>query len=159
MKTTKFLMLAALAIAAASCTANKETNAAADESTGATKITAPYSGSISGEWRIMEIEMNDSVSIKPAEVTPDGPQTVMFTDSTYHFQTNCNLVQGDYRQSGDSISFEAGLSTRMACPDMSVEDALNQLLPQLTGLSMDNDSTLRISAENKASYILLGKMK
>lgn len=153
MKTTNLFILAAMALAAVSCSTNKENASEADEATGATRVTA----NITGEWRIADIEMYDTLSIKPAEITPDEPQTAMFTDSTYHIQTNCNLVQGDYKQYGDSISFAPGLSTRMACPNMSVEDALNQLLPQLTTVYMENDSTLRIAAANPSAYIILTK--
>lgn len=141
MKALNLTILAAAALGVAACSSPKA------------------SESIAGNYRIAQIELNDTISLRPAEITPDEPQTVMFTDSTYHFHTNCNLVQGDYTLTGDSISFGMGLSTRMACPDMQVEDALTQLLPQLTSISQPNDSTLRISADNPSVYILLNKEK
>lgn len=156
MKIKKILMLAAIATAVASCSTNNSNSSA--ENTGDLEFT-PYSGSITGDWEIKEIAMNDSLTICPAEISPDEAQMVMFTDSTYHFQTNCNLVQGDYSKDGDNISFTPGLSTRMACSDMSVEDALNQLLPRLSTVTIDNDSILCIIAENQTSYILLQKIQ
>lgn len=99
------------------------------------------------------------MAIRPAETTPDEPTTVMFTDSTYHFQTNCNLVQGDYSRKGDSIKFSNGLSTRMACPNMQVEDALNVLLPQISSIGAENDSTLRFIADNPSAYMVIQKIK
>lgn len=156
MKARNILILGALAMAIASCSATKESSS--EESAEAAIVSGPYSGSIAGNWDINEIVLNDSTSIKPFELNSDEPQTVMFTDSTYHFQTNCNLVQGNYTHVGDSISFSQGMSTRMACPDMSVENALVQILPQLKGLAMDNDSILRLSAEGPSTYILLKKI-
>lgn len=158
MKAKNLFILSAIALMAASCSTGKDNNTATDDAAEEAFASTPYTGSIAGEWKIMDIEMYDTLSIDPAEITPDQPQTVMFTDSTYHFQTNCNLVQGDYTRNGDSISFAPGLATRMACPDMRVENALTQLLPQLTGIGMDNDSTLRLTAGNPSAYILLKKL-
>lgn len=158
MKTTKLIIFGAMALAMASCSASKDAKADSADSSEATFVAQPYSGSIAGEWRVTDIELYDSLSIKPAELFPDEPATVMFTDSTYHFQTNCNLVQGNYTQRGDTISFSPAMSTRMACPDMSVENALIELLPQLTGIGAENDSTLRIIAANPSAYMVLQRI-
>lgn len=157
MKKSLLIVLAAAALGAASCSTGKESNTV--ETAETEYVSTPYSGSLAGEWLIEDIVIYDTLSIKPSEIESDEAQTAMFTDSTYHFKTNCNLVQGDYVQSGDSISFSAGMSTRMACPDMSVEDALVQILPQINGVAMDNDSILRLYAGNPSAYILLKKMK
>lgn len=161
MKTSKLIMAGAALMALAACTTTRENNteAAAETAEQTVPASTPYSGSIVGEWQLTDIEMSDSLSIKPADIDPEQPMMVMFTDSTYHFQTNCNMVQGEYTRTGDNISFGMGLSTRMACPDMSVEDALGQLLPRLALTSMDNDTTLRVSAENPSAYILLTKVQ
>lgn len=159
MKTMKLSILfsfAVISLALVSCVSNKENKVEqSDAATGATFVSTPYTGSIAGEWSIDRIELYDTLTINSADVESDEPLAAMFTDSTYHFRTNCNLVQGDYTKAGDTISFAPGFSTRMACPDMTVETALIQLLPQLTTVSMDNDSTLRFSSANPSAYILL----
>lgn len=159
MKTTRLFIFGAMALAMASCSTSKDNNTEADESTETTFVAVPYTGSIAGEWKVTDIEMYDTLSLKPAEINPEEPTTVMFTDSTYHFRTNCNLVQGNYTQSGDTITFSNGLSTRMACRDMRIEDTLNKLLPQLTTIGAENDSTLRFIADNPSAYIVVTKMK
>lgn len=156
MKTVKIFAAALIALGVASCSTGKESGSA--DSTETAFVSVPFTGDLNGEWLIDEINIYDTLSLKPAEISPDELQTVTFTDSTYHFQTNCNLVQGEYTQNGDTISFGMGLSTRMACPDMRIEDAINQLLPQLEGIGMDNDSTIRIVAKNPSAYILLRKV-
>lgn len=152
-------MLGAAALALASCSTSKENTSDNEESADAVFVAQPYSGSLAGEWRVTDIEMYDTLSLKPAEINPEEPTTVMFTDSTYHFQTNCNLVQGDYTQTGDSISFAPAMSTRMACPDMRIETAINELLPQLTGIGAENDSTLRFVATNPSAYMVIQRIK
>lgn len=154
----KLLSIFAIAAAAlASCSTSKDNQVA--QSDELTIVSTPYEGSLNGQWLINQIEMNDTISIRPVDVDSLDAQTVMFTDSTYHIQTNCNLMQGYYTRQNDSISFGMGLTTRMMCRDMRVEDALTQLLPQLTTLSLDNDSVLRISADSSSDYILLQKVQ
>lgn len=158
MKFKGIMTLVLIAVGAVACTGNK--NNATEETTEVaieTLTIAP--ASIAGEWMIDDISVTDSISIIPSDITSDEPQTVMFTDSTYHFRTNCNMVQGEYAVNGDSISFAPGLSTRMACPDMRVEDALAVILPEINTMSMDNDSTLRLATSNPSSYILLQKIQ
>lgn len=159
MKTTKLFLLGAVALAVTSCSTSKVNTSETEESSDATFVAQPYSGSFVGEWRVLDIEMYDTLTIKPAELFPEEPTTVMFTDSTYHFQTNCNLVQGDYTQTGDTITFSPGMSTRMACPDMRIETAINEILPQLTGIGAENDSTLRFIAKNPSAYMVIQKIK
>lgn len=152
----KFLMILAAAGLMTACSTGK--GDMKTDTADAEIASEPYSGSIAGQWLIENIEMNDSVSLKPQTSESENQQTITFTDSAYNIQTNCNLMQGEYTQTGDSISFGMGLSTRMACPDMSVEMALTELLPQLSSISMDNDSTLRLSSANPSNFVLLKKM-
>ncbi len=112
---------------------------------------------IVGQWLIENIVLNDSVSVRPAEVTPDAVQYVEFTDSTYSFVTNCNTIFGTYTLSGDSITFNAGGMTRMMCDNSASEDAINKMLPNIAVVDMVNDSVARLNSTNASEYIVLLK--
>lgn len=150
---TKFLSLFAVAALVASCSTGKtaETSDSTDAASDAQAVN------VVGQWQLEDIVASDSLSVKPSEVESGDPQVIMFTDSTYHVQTNCNIVQGEYTQTGDSIKFGLGLSTKMACPDTRVEDILVQVLPQIATVSAENDSVVKLSSDNSSAYILLKK--
>lgn len=150
--------IAAFGLALTACSTEKKAETDYDDVAEAAISSQPYSENIVGQWKLSGIQLGDTLSINPDTIETDEPQAVMFTDSTYHFRTNCNLVQGDYTQTGDSISFSPGLSTRMACRNMQVEDALTKMLPTLSRITLDNDSTLRVSSSDSASFILLSKL-
>lgn len=107
-----------------------------------------------GGFRVENVVVNDTLSARPATETPDELTYVNFADGHYAFKTNCNLIQGDYTFSGDSITLQPGLTTRMACPNMKVEDLLLQVIPQVNTVSVENDSTVRLNTSTPA-YILL----
>ncbi|MDE5661222.1 MAG: META domain-containing protein, partial [Muribaculaceae bacterium] len=101
--------------------------------------------------------VNDTLSVRPAEVDPEASQYITFEDSTYFVQTNCNTIFGSYSVKGDSIFIGDGGMTRMACPDMSTEDALVAILSSIATVSVENDSTIRLNGSSDARYILLTK--
>ena len=84
-------------------------------------------------------------------------QYITFQDSTFSIQTNCNTIQGEYRISGDSISFPVSLMTEMACENMAVEDALRKILPGIATVDVQNDSVARLCGRTPSEYIMLIK--
>lgn len=50
-------------------------------------------------------------------------------DGRYSATVGCNIINGEYKENGNTISFEAGASTLMACPDLQKkEDELVEVL-------------------------------
>ncbi|MDE6197918.1 MAG: META domain-containing protein [Muribaculaceae bacterium] len=150
MKTKSTAILAVAAILMASCAGNQQTAATADEAAEKTVC-------VKGQWNLENIVVNDTLSVRPAEVDPEASQYITFEDSTYFVQTNCNTIFGSYSVKGDSIFIGDGGMTRMACPDMSTEDALVAILSSIATVSVENDSTIRLNGSSDARYILLTK--
>lgn len=110
-----------------------------------------------GQWYLENIVLNDSVSVRPADVTPDVKQYITFEDSTFYIQTNCNSIQGEYRINGDSISFPVTLMTEMACDNMETESAICKVLPNIATVDLHNDSVARLCGSTPAKCIMLVK--
>lgn len=152
---TKYFAGLCLVAALASCTGKEKTAEQAE----ATDAQATATVDVNGQWTIEQIVLNDTTNIFPAKEVADEEQYIEFTDSTYYIHTNCNSISGFCAVNGDSIQFQAGAMTRMACPNMVTEDALCQILPNLVKIEAENDSTLKITGSNENEYILLGKAK
>ncbi|MFA4046786.1 META domain-containing protein [Prevotella sp. PCHR] len=112
---------------------------------------------IRGQWYIENIVFNDSNYVRPDETIHSVRQYISFEDSTYFIQTNCNTISGTYTIKGDSIALGDGAMTEMACDDMSVEDALRRILPDISTIDVQNDSVVRLNGSTPAECILLRK--
>lgn len=155
MKGKALFILLAAAIAA-SCSNKKESqnNDPVDDVKAQTNTV-----DLRGQWYLENIVFNDSTYIRPAEETPDVRQYITFEDSTFHIQTNCNTIQGEYKVSGDSISFPVTFMTEMACENMTTEDALRRILPDIVAVDVQNDSVTRLCGHTPAECIMLVKAK
>lgn len=109
-----------------------------------------------GTWQIMNIVESDSSYIRPE----GDEQTISFTsDSTFSVSTNCNILGGYYKLDGDKMTVgDALFSTMMYCPDSQVEDAMKQIMPQVTAVDFTNDSTVRLNTAQPERYIVLKKI-
>lgn len=152
MKTRFFAGVSAI-LMLASCAGNKP--ATEPQSEPAAEPVADVD--MVGQWFIENIVLSDSMSVRPAEVTPDAQQYFTFTDTTYSIITNCNTIFGAYTLSGDSITFGAGGMTRMMCDNTASEDALNQILPNIVVVDVENDTIARLNSSDAAQYIVLRK--
>ena len=113
---------------------------------------------LTGNWRIENVVENDSSYAKPQELTPGEEQYFTFNaDSTFSVTTNCNSIQGTYVMNGDSLRFEPGLMTQMACDNTKVEDLLRKVMPEVRTIEFENDSTARLNTTSSPSYIILVK--
>lgn len=159
MKKSIFIAAAAMTLAAATaCTSKTATNQETTPAEEAT-VTALTEADLLGKWDVVKIQVAADSVITPAEVDTESPTAIQFfnEDDTYRFSisTNCNIMGGTYSVSGDSIKLGDMYSTRMACPDMRIEDALSQMLPNVTVVTIDNDNAkLEASAD---SYLELHK--
>lgn len=75
-------------------------------------------------------------------------------DGGYFIATGCNTIAGEYTSRADSITLGAGMMTRMACPDMRMEQYISRILPDVKVAVFRNDSVLTLNTDS-ASYILL----
>lgn len=110
---------------------------------------------IGGQWYIENIVFNDSDYVRPQEQVPGSRQYITFEGDMYFVQTNCNTMLGSYSVVGDSICLNDGAMTEMACDNMEVEDAIRRILPHLSRIDMENDTTLRLNSSDPQEYIVL----
>lgn len=86
--------------------------------------------------------------------------TALFTpaDSTAVFTTGCNDISGKYSGKYIDIKFDALRSTRMACPDMAVEQELTQLLPSVASFSpLAAENTIGLYDANGNLLVILAR--
>lgn len=148
MKNSVFAAIAVLALASCATTGKD-----------AIEQTESSASGVLGQWSIESINVNDTTIIVPKEISPDEPRTISFeADSSFNIQTNCNLMGGQYVVNADSITMSNMFSTRMMCPDMSVEESLSVILPQVNTYSVTNDSTILLNTGNANQYVTLRKL-
>lgn len=81
---------------------------------------------LQGEWNVREIngEKTDSM--------PGAPFVFTFDGDSFSCSTDCNGLMGSYTTSGGKgMAFGNVASTRMACPDPKVEQAITGILPKV----------------------------
>lgn len=142
------------AVIATACSGKKENNTAITDQNTQNVVT---DANIRGQWYIENIVFSDSDYVRPDETLSSIHQYIVFEDSTYFIQTNCNTISGTYTIKGDSIALGDGAMTEMACDDMSVEDALRRILPDISTIDVQNDSVVRLNGSTPAECILLRK--
>lgn len=153
-------MILAAALAFSACSSNNTNKpGTGDVENDSTEIIVGKAPSIIGQWQIENIVLSDSENIRPAEKDSEETQNFKFdNDGTVSITTNCNTVNGAYVLNGDSISFSKLRSTRMACPDMSVEESVQKLLPEVKTLDWTSDSIVRLNTDTPSRYIILKQM-
>lgn len=151
MKKTIFCAIALACMCLGACSKKENTAAVADAESTDQTTTPVTNAPILGEWRVTAITFADGTSIIPAQVDSLVPTSILFEpDSTFGVATNCNSLGGTYILRGDSITFSNMFGTRMACPDMSIEEALNAILPAVTTVTVGTDSTAALNAPENA---------
>lgn len=90
---------------------------------------------LGGEWQVMQLGDLD------LSTDSDGTYAITFNpeDSTFSLSTGCNDISGAYTGSFVDIKFDRLRSTRMACPDMTVEQTASQLLPTINSFAQFED--------------------
>jgi len=125
--------LAVVAImTAASCANSKQTQS---DDTAAADSTALFK-----EWSLVELE-GKAVD---AATTANVP-TIMFTQDGHRVSghAGCNRMMGGFTFTGSNeIKLGPMASTKMACPDMKMEDDYLKALDKVTSYSFENGNLL-----------------
>ncbi len=151
----KLFLLLGGALLLASCngtTATSDNHAKGEPATDS--ISTP---DLNRMWVIENVVLNDSVYCRPSEIQPERNYYFTFAeDGSFGINTNCNTIGGQYLQKGDSISFTNISITEMACDNMTMEELLSQILPQINIVDAEMDSVIRLNTDSSA-YIVLKK--
>jgi putative lipoprotein len=98
-------------------------------------------------WRLTELNGKP-----PAEATGKNFAQLVLDESQnrYSGSSGCNRLTGTIELKGDSLSFGAGASTMMACPEplMTQEQSFTKMLQSVTGYRISG-STLELLAGDK----------
>lgn len=141
----KILLFAILAAVMAGC-AKKAADAAVVE-----EDAAPVA--VVGEWQIAQLEELPLVATEDIAL----PALTINEDGTYHLYAGCNQINGSYSLEGETITWAAGASTKMMCPDvMEIEDALCKLLDGTYNVVADGEALL-LTNEAGATVLRLVK--
>lgn len=124
-------------------------------SCGSTKNVATVSA-IDGEWNVIEIN--------GAVVVPAPGQDFPFIafnaeDGTVYGSTGCNRLTGSFDVNAKPGTIDLGAlgSTRMMCPDMTVEDNLFAALAKVKGYKPLGDKTVALCSSSDKPLVVLQK--
>ncbi|HEX5153924.1 MAG TPA: META domain-containing protein [Parafilimonas sp.] len=162
----KHLLLAAISLTVIlnACNNAQESTGSADTTVALTDTTiamaatpapAMAGNGITGKkWRLIEL-MGKAV----ADSVNGKEPFIMFKmdDSTYNANGGCNGLGGKFilDEAKLRLQFKQGMSTMMACPDMSVEDGLKKVLTSTDNYTV-NDTILSL---NKARMAPLARFR
>ena len=81
---------------------------------------------LKGEWKVTEINGEST------DALPDAPFLFTFDGDSFSCTTDCNNLMGKFTVSAPyGVTFGNVASTRMACPDPKVEQAIITVLPKV----------------------------
>lgn len=107
---------------------------------------------VAKQWRLVELDG------KPVAEKVNGKMPFLEFDAEsgrYSASGGCNGVGGEYTLAKDnSITFGRGMSTMMACPDMSVEQGLRALFENADHYALESEG---LTLTNKESGKVLAK--
>lgn len=116
-----------------------------DEGQDSTKDSVEDSSGplVGDEWRVEDIAGGGVIDNSPASLQflPEGRLAG---------NASCNRLIGNYSDNGGELSVEPAGTTMMACPEalMNQERKLLELLPRLTGYSIDDNATLVLTTDD-----------
>lgn len=110
---------------------------------------------LAGEWQVT------ALGECPIETGDDTPYTITFfpEDSTFSMTTDCNNVGGNFSGRFVDIRFDGLRSTRMACPDMTIERAAIELLPTVTSFSLLGDGNYAFYDEANNMVMMIAPLE
>ncbi len=109
-------------------------------------------------WKLVELNGN---TVTPSEMDREAHLVFKAFDNRFHGSTGCNSFFGQYEmKDGQQVAFSQVGSTRMMCPDMSVEDQMLKLFGQsFTYLLEGQKLMLKDASEQVVARFELGEMK
>ena len=127
-----FLLLATIMVSCGSNNKSSSTNEGnKDKATEATATTME----ISGKYTILEL---NGSKLDKNDIGDDMPTMVLEGDSMrYSTNIGCNQINGSYTLKGDSIKFNPGMMTMMACPN-SLEASYVVALEQVDNYKIED---------------------
>ena len=147
-----------LGIIYSACSNPKDSTTSSSDTTSAIAETAPamaVSTITDVKWKLIELmgqPVADSVNGKEPFIT------FKKEDSSYAANGGCNGLGGKFELNEQAlrITFKQGMSTMMACPDMTVEDGLKRVLTDADNYTLSGDSILSL---NKARMAPLARFR
>lgn len=131
-----------LSVALGACTA---TNKSADSGED---IILDTSG-LQGEWRLDSYR----IDCKSTQFDETSNYNLSFNepDNRFSISTDCNMINGEFGITNDTIRFKNMLVTEMACDNMIVEQNMLRLLNDSTAYAICLGDTLAFTAPNTGS--------
>lgn len=105
------------------------------------------------EWQLKEMTTTDGKVELPQQVP-----TLVLTDTNmmYGF-SGCNRFFGKYSAEGNTIQFEPGGSTMMACPDLQFEGKFMKALNAMTTYRIENKELRLTDKDREQSLVFVPK--
>ncbi len=111
--------------------------------------------SLTGEWKINEVKGTDLSS----DTIDSFTMTFSPSDSLFVATTGCNNINGTYAGEYIDITFSNMASTRMMCPDMTVEQALTSILPDIKSFGELQEGNIGFYNRNNDLVLVLSRKK
>jgi heat shock protein HslJ len=143
MKRLQLLTLTICALSFSACSIFKKSDAGSQQTTVITDR----------KWKLVELYGN------PVADQVNGKEPFLqlhTTDSRYSASGGCNGIGGNFSLEGNGrIKFSAGMSTKMACDNMEIENGLTKALMTADNYSLSGDDL----SLNKAKMAPLARFK
>lgn len=99
-----------------------------------------FEGQPFGTFEVKGIEYPDSLTILPSFIDPDNKTTITFGDGTFTVTTGCDTITGRLILNDEGLYFRDITRTETVCEDMTVENAILEILPEINCVGHYNDS-------------------
>lgn len=109
-------------------------------------------------WKLVEI---NGKGVTPSDTDREAHLVFKAFDNRFHGSTGCNSFFGQYEmKDGQQVAFSQAGSTRMMCPDMSVEDQMLKLFGQSFSYVLEGQKLMFKDASGQVvAHFELGEMK
>lgn len=104
-----------------------------------------------GTFEVKGIEYPDSLTILPSFIDPDNKTTITFGDGTFTVTTGCNTITGRLILNDEGLYFRDITRTETVCDDMTVENAILEILPEINCIGRYNDSITSLYTDRMVS--------
>jgi len=96
-------------------------------------------------WKLVEVE-----GVKRSDYPTSGDPHIQFIDERIIGTSGCNRLSGSFsRIDSNLLSLSAISSTRMACPEMQLENLVQKVLSNVHSYSLNGDRLFLSNAEKK----------
>lgn len=144
------LALVATASLAVSCLGRSASQTASPSSVSGSPV-APTVDQLAGTWNLVSIQPAG----EPEQATPPGANyTLTFTDGRLSTRVDCNVCNGVFMLSGQTLTAGPALAcTRAACPTMGFESGYTRLLSGDSNLAVAGNTLVLTSPRGVLRFI------